>query len=83
MPLVPGGINIPAIIESAETAAADATIQRYDAATAAAAALFVDATAPSAHVLYLLKLLHLRFICGVLIVFNLLRGLSSTGNSAV
>ena len=60
MSLVPGGINIPAII-----AAADATDDVTQGYAAVAASPSVTATAPSARVLSLLKLLHLHFICGV------------------
>ena len=61
-PLVPGGLNLPAIIAAA--AAAAATTQGY-AAAAAAASPSVAATTLSPCVLYPLKLLQLRFICGV------------------
>ena len=57
----PGLLNITAIIAAAAAAAAT---QGYAAADSAASPS-VAATAPSARVLSLLKLLHLRFICGV------------------
>ena len=68
MPLVPGGIDIPAIIASAAAAAAAATAaaatQEYTAA-APAASPSVAATTPLARMLSPLKLLHLQFIYGV------------------
>ena len=65
MPLVPGGLDIPAIIAAVAADATAATTQGY-AVAAAATSPSVDATtAPSSRVLYLLKLLHLCFIYGV------------------
>ena len=56
VPLGPGGLDLPDIIAAAAAAAAAAANQGYSVAAAAA---------PSALVLSPLKLLHLRFICGV------------------
>ena len=58
----PGVLDLPAIIAAA--AAAAAATQGY-AAAAAAASPPVAAYTPSVRVLSLLKLLHLRFICGL------------------
>ena len=64
MPLVLGGLNIPAIIAAAAAADAAVATQGY-AAVAATDSTSVFATVLLAQVLSLLNLLHPRFICGV------------------
>ena len=62
-PLGPGVLDLPAIIAAAAAASAADATQGYSAVAAASPS--VAAFTPSARVLYPLKLLHLRFICGV------------------
>ena len=61
-PLGPGVLNIPVIIEVAAAAASTDATQGY---AAAAASPSIATSAPSVHVLFPLKLLHLGFICEV------------------
>ena len=64
-PLGQGVLNLPAIIAAAAAANAAVVTQGYAAAAAASPSVSNSASAPLARVLSLLKLLHLRFICGV------------------
>ena len=72
--LGPGGPDLPGIITDVAVYAAAAATQGYTAAAAAASpsiaiafavAVAVAVADPSAHVMYPMKLLHLRFTCGV------------------
>ena len=65
MPLVPGGLDIPAIIAAVAADATAAVTQGYSVAAAATSPSVDATTAPSSRVLSLLKLLHLSFICRV------------------